>query len=232
MSGVTADPKELFSGECALLYIHEEPYWCIYCLDWGIVGSRKQLNKSITFFSFFFYRRYMRNMIVAGKALLVWESIAVSCFVLFSVVINRTLPNVATFVRLVLKREKLSEEAESLRAKYEESLNALEQGRLPPRPISFNGDDDSGYFSGNRPRGMYGELLAYTFCFTKQSICSVTSQNLDWKTLLCFIRPGLPFTRSWFNLLVQYPCMHTNLFLVGELRVGKMRRSCMQLCQG
>lgn len=67
--------------------------------------------------------------------------------------INHTLPNVAAFVRTVLKREKLSDEAECLRARYEETLNALEQGRHPPRPVSFIGDDDSGYFSANRPRG-------------------------------------------------------------------------------
>lgn len=100
-------------------------------------------------------RRRMHNIMVAKRALVLGVHCSQLLYIsLFSIVINRTLPNVATFVRLVLKREKLSEEAESLRARYEESLNALEQGRLPPRPISFNGDDDSGYFSGNRPRGM------------------------------------------------------------------------------
>ena len=105
--------------------------------------------------------------------------------------INHTLPNVAAFVRTVLKREKLSDEAECLRAKYEETLNALEQGRHPPRPVSFIGDDDSGYFSANRPRGgrlSVCVLLAwYVICLhSMSSACiayrrvAVGSKPLKW----------------------------------------------------
>ena len=70
-------------------------------------------------------------------------------------VINTTLPNLGQFVKVVLKRERLSEEAESFRKQYDSILSSLEQGlSLGGRPISFVGDDDSGYYSSNRLRGM------------------------------------------------------------------------------
>ncbi len=69
--------------------------------------------------------------------------------------INRALPGISTYIRVVLKKEKLSEEAESIRARYEVSLASLEQQGtaatgLSQRPVSIIGDDDSGYFSGNK----------------------------------------------------------------------------------
>ncbi len=66
--------------------------------------------------------------------------------------INKALPNISIFIRVVLKREKLSEEAESLRARYEAHLATIEQGStvVSQRPVSIIGDDDSGYFSGNK----------------------------------------------------------------------------------
>ena len=67
--------------------------------------------------------------------------------------INRGLPNIAVYMRTILKREKLTEEAEAYRHRYEAILNSLEQGIYPQRPMSFLGDDDSGYFSANRQRG-------------------------------------------------------------------------------
>lgn len=74
-------------------------------------------------------------------------------YILLSVpVINRVLPNFNTFIKVVLKREKLSEEAESIRAHYEVILKAMEEGNTPPRPISLIGDDDSGYHS-TKPKG-------------------------------------------------------------------------------
>ena len=89
----------------------------------------------------------------------------------FPTVINHALPNVAAFMRTVLKREKLSDEAEHLRARYEENLNALEHGRHPPRPVSFVGDDDSGYFSANRPRG--GKWSVGVLCYLPASASAV-----------------------------------------------------------
>ncbi len=70
-------------------------------------------------------------------------------------VINMGLPNISKFLRVVLKKEKLSEEAESMRAHYDGLLSALEQGSGVNhlRPVSIIGDDDGGYFSGNRTRG-------------------------------------------------------------------------------
>lgn len=54
----------------------------------------------------------------------------------------------------MLKREKLSEEAEAKRQKYEILLASLEQGQLTgARPHSIVCDEDSGYFSANRGRG-------------------------------------------------------------------------------
>jgi len=53
-----------------------------------------------------------------------------------------------------LKKEKLSEEAEALRKKYDTILSSLELGYVPGgRPTSMIGDDDSGYCSSNRVRG-------------------------------------------------------------------------------
>ena len=72
---------------------------------------------------------------------------------LLPTVINRGLPNIVTFVKVVLKREKLSEEAESYRARYEAILKAMEEGQPLPRPVSLIGDDDSGYHS-TKPKGM------------------------------------------------------------------------------
>ena len=68
--------------------------------------------------------------------------------------IQRGLPNIAVYLRTVLKREKLSEEAESLRMRYDSILASLEQGVFPlGRRQSFSTEDDGGYFSGNRTRG-------------------------------------------------------------------------------
>lgn len=58
-------------------------------------------------------------------------------------------------MKVVLKREKLSDEAELVRKRYDSILSSLEQGLVPGgRPLSFVGDDDSGYYSANRIRGM------------------------------------------------------------------------------
>lgn len=59
------------------------------------------------------------------------------------------------YLKVVLKKEKLSEEAEAKRFKYEMILNSLEQGlQSSGRPLSIVCDDDSGYFSVNRNRGL------------------------------------------------------------------------------
>ena len=74
--------------------------------------------------------------------------------VIVILVINGGLPNIANYVRVVLKKENLSEEAEVKRQKYEVILNSLEQGIYSGgRPRSVVCDDDSGYFSANRNRG-------------------------------------------------------------------------------
>ena len=71
-------------------------------------------------------------------------------------VMNQALPNLSLFIKTILKREKLSEEAEGVRARYEAILTALEQG-VTKRPVSIVvGEDDGGYFSGNRARGEEG----------------------------------------------------------------------------
>ena len=58
-------------------------------------------------------------------------------------------------MKVTLKKEKLSEEAEAKRQKYEIILNSLEQGNFAGgRPLSILCDDDSGYFSSNRIRGL------------------------------------------------------------------------------
>ena len=67
-------------------------------------------------------------------------------------VYNAALPSIGTFLKVVLKREKLSEDAELLRSQYELVLHSLEQGHMPSRPVSIICDDDSGYFSANRPK--------------------------------------------------------------------------------
>ena len=69
------------------------------------------------------------------------------------IAIQRGLPNIATYLRVVLKREKLSEEAESLRTRYDTILASLEQGVFPSFQRRFSVEDDGGYFSGNRIRG-------------------------------------------------------------------------------
>ncbi len=70
-------------------------------------------------------------------------------------VINSGLPNIVTYLKVVLRKEKLSEEAEAKRQKYEIILNSLEQGNhIGGRPLSILCDDDSGYFSANRIRGL------------------------------------------------------------------------------
>lgn len=69
-------------------------------------------------------------------------------------VITATLPNLGNYIKIVLKREKLSDEAESMRKRYDSILSSLEQGLIPGgRPLSIVGDDDSGYYSANRIRG-------------------------------------------------------------------------------
>ena len=74
--------------------------------------------------------------------------------ILFDAVINYALPNIAQYIKVILKKEKLSEEGESKRQKYESFLNSLEQEvSCGGRPHSFICDDDSGYFSANRNRG-------------------------------------------------------------------------------
>lgn len=79
-----------------------------------------------------------------------------------SPVINRVLPNFNTFIKVVLKREKLSEEAELSRAYYEAILKAMEDSNPPPRPISLIGDDDSGYHS-TKPKGMHMCMQVFNF---------------------------------------------------------------------
>lgn len=84
----------------------------------------------------------------------------------FRVAIQHGLPNIATYLKTILKREKLSDEAESLRMRYDTILTSLEQGVLPssvavPRRKSLSCEDDGGYFSGNRTRGT---LLLPTTC--------------------------------------------------------------------
>lgn len=70
----------------------------------------------------------------------------------FFTVINQVLPNFNNFIKVVLKQEKLTDEAESLRVHYEAILKAMEESHLPPRPVSLIGDDDSGYHS-TKPKG-------------------------------------------------------------------------------
>lgn len=71
------------------------------------------------------------------------------------------MPNIVSYIRVVLSHEKLSEEAESWRCRYDSILTALEQGHQPLRPVSLVGDGDSGYFSVNRSRGtgIYNTLI-------------------------------------------------------------------------
>ena len=88
------------------------------------------------------------------------HSLAIHALIIFLIyiAIQRGLPNIATYLRIVLKREKLSEEAESLRSRYDAILASLEQGVFPSsfgRRQSFSTEDDGGYFSGNRPRSTY-----------------------------------------------------------------------------
>lgn len=79
----------------------------------------------------------------------------------FFVVINSSLPNIVNYLKVVLKKEKLSDEAEAKRQKYEVILNSLEHGlQSGARPLSIVCDDDSGYFSSNRIRGTYLSLLS------------------------------------------------------------------------
>lgn len=87
-------------------------------------------------------------------------------------VINRGLPNISTYIKVILKREKLSEEAESMRARYENLLTSLETGNnVPHRPVSIICDDDSGYFSGNRhPRGEQCVFYQLNFSTKRKSI--------------------------------------------------------------
>ena len=80
-------------------------------------------------------------------------------------VINRVLPNLNTFIKVVLKREKLSEEAEASRARYELILKTMEEGHTPPRPVSFIGDDDSGYHS-TKPKGRRSVIHCTCICGT------------------------------------------------------------------
>lgn len=77
---------------------------------------------------------------------------------MFFVVINSSLPNIVNYLKVVLKKEKLSEEAEAKRQKYEIILNSLEHGLLSARPHSIVCDEDSGYFSANRNRGRFSTL--------------------------------------------------------------------------
>lgn len=66
----------------------------------------------------------------------------------YAVVINQVFPNIGRFLRYVLKSEHLSQEAESLRTRYDTLLGKLERMASPlkdtpqqPRPMSFTGDD-------------------------------------------------------------------------------------------
>lgn len=68
-------------------------------------------------------------------------------------IINGALPNFGTFLKL-LKKEKLSEDAEGFRSRYESIMLSLEQGHMPTRPVSVICDDDSGYFSANRAQAV------------------------------------------------------------------------------
>lgn len=79
----------------------------------------------------------------------------IECQICFSsAVITSGLPNIVNYLKVVLKKEKLSEEAEAKRQKYEILLSSLEQGHhAGGRPLSIICDDDSGYFSSNRIRG-------------------------------------------------------------------------------
>ena len=80
-----------------------------------------------------------------------------------SAVINQVLPNFNTFIKVILKRESLSEEAESNRAHYEVILKTMEEGHPPPRPFSLIGDDDSGYHS-TKPKGKYCKCVLCAMC--------------------------------------------------------------------
>jgi hypothetical protein len=84
----------------------------------------------------------------------VWDTVVQCIFPSFSVVINCSLPNIVNYIKVVLKKEKLSEEAEAQRQKYEGILISLEHGLLSgARPLSIVCDEDSGYFLANRNRG-------------------------------------------------------------------------------
>lgn len=70
--------------------------------------------------------------------------------------IQQGLPGIYQYIKVVLKKEKLSDEAESKRQKYELILTSLEQGNsLGGRPCSFVCEDDNGYIPTNRNRGQY-----------------------------------------------------------------------------
>ena len=68
--------------------------------------------------------------------------------------INRLFPDFNAFIKVILKKEKLSEEAELYRARYEGIIKGMEEDDPPPRPASLIGDDDSGYHS-TKPKGVY-----------------------------------------------------------------------------
>ena len=68
--------------------------------------------------------------------------------------INRLFPNFSAFIKVILKKETLSEEAELTRSRYETIIKGMEEEHPLPRPASLIGDDDSGYHS-TKPKGVY-----------------------------------------------------------------------------
>lgn len=112
-------------------------------------------------------------------------------FSCFDLDVNRLFPNFNVFIKVVLKREILSEDAECIRARYEGIISAMEDDHAPPRPISLIGDDDSGYHS-TKPKGsvlchiviMYPDLLFGVCLHVKENKWSLSWQCARMSSLV------------------------------------------------
>ena len=133
------------------------------------------------------------------------------------VAIQRGLPNIATYLRVVLKREKLSEEAESLRMRYDTILASLEQGVFPSFQRRFSVEDDGGYFSGNRIRGTPSlSLLSISLSLSETFSLTLT-------TSICLSAPLLLLSLSFSPLPVVntiYSCWIVGSFCLWRYHYG------------
>ena len=117
------------------------------------------------------YSAYLSRVLVFDRPC------GLSMCVCLSADINRLFPNFNAFIKVVLKKERLSEEAELNRARYEAIIKAMEEGHLPPRPVSLIGDDDSGYHS-TKPKGTCILLTSSLFsCNVQLVVCVCTSSE-------------------------------------------------------